>query len=195
MSVNKKSCLFENSQLGSNSQFIRLQPQPSLMTALGARLSLPRSPITLGPSELLLKQLRTTLSRSRGELAREGEYWSLSLVTQSRDVYILPSRFVCLPHLFNNTRPRIPIGYEPRAVPLIICVILCLSAPVRSFGRDHSVSFCVFCVFLRLFEISIGNNSSRHTRHHRNIIPPASHFHSRHIYTISNSLHNISHHN
>jgi len=153
MSVNKKSCLFENSQLGSNSQFIRLQPQPSLMTALGARLSLPRSPITLGPSELLLKQLRTTLSRSRGELAREGEYWSLSLVTQSRDVYILPSRFVCLPHLFNNTRPRIPIGYEPRAVPLIICVILCLSAPVRSFGRDHSVSFCVFCVFLRLFEI------------------------------------------
>jgi hypothetical protein len=73
MSVNKKSCLFENSQLGSNSQFIRLQPQPSLMTALGARLSLSRSPITLGPSELLLKQLRTTLSRSRGELAREGE--------------------------------------------------------------------------------------------------------------------------
>ena len=67
--------------------------------------------------------------------------------------YILPSRFVCLPHLFKYTRPRIPIGYEPRAVPLIICVILCLSAPVRSFGRDHSVSFCVFCVFLRLFEI------------------------------------------
>src|SRR5882762_3440100 len=122
-------------------------------------------------------------------------YWSLSLVTQSRDVYILPSRFVCLPHLFKYTRPRIPIGYEPRAVPLIICVILCLSAPVRSFGRDHSVSFCVFCVFLRLFKILIGNNSSRHTRHHRNIIPPASHFHSRHIYTILNSLHNISHHN
>ena|SRR6266550_6919326 len=30
MSVNKKSCLFENSQLSSNSQFIRLQPQQSL---------------------------------------------------------------------------------------------------------------------------------------------------------------------
>src|SRR5882762_10784640 len=86
-----------------------------------------------------------------GDLRRT--YWSLSLVTQSHDVYILPSRFVCLPHLFNYTCPRIPKGYEPRAVPLIICVILRLSAPVRSFGRDHSVSFCVFCVFLRLFEI------------------------------------------
>jgi|SRR5882762_1041571 len=122
-------------------------------------------------------------------------YWSLSLVTQSRDVYILLSRFVCLPHLFNYTRPQVLKGYEPRTVPLIICVILCLSAPVPSFGRNHSVSFCVFCVFLRLFEISIGKNSSCHTRHHRNIIPLASHFHSCHIYTISNSLHNISHHN
>ena len=66
-------------------------------------------------------------------------YWSLSLIPGSCDVYILPSRFVCIPHLFNHARPRILIGYEPRAVPLIICVILCLSAPVRSFGRDHSV--------------------------------------------------------
>ena len=28
-------------------------------------------------------------------------------VAQSRDVYILPSRFVLVPHLFNYTRPRI----------------------------------------------------------------------------------------
>ena len=49
-------------------------------------------------------------------------------------------------------------------------------------------------VLLRLFEILIGNNSSRHTchtHHHQNIIPPASHFHSRHICTIFNPLHHI----
>jgi len=122
-------------------------------------------------------------------------YWSLSLVAQSRDVYILLSRFVLIPHLFNYTRPQILKGYEPHAVPLIICVILCLSAPVCSLGREPSVSFCALCIFLRLFEILIGTKSSRHTRHHLNIIPPASQIHSHHIRTISNSLHHISHRN
>ena len=34
-------------------------------------------------------------------------YWSLSLIPGSCDVYILLSRFVCIPHLFNHTCPQI----------------------------------------------------------------------------------------
>src|SRR5882762_5439659 len=40
----------------------------------------------------------------------QGMYWSLSPTNgQSRDVYILLSQFVCVPHLSNHTHPRIPL--------------------------------------------------------------------------------------
>jgi hypothetical protein len=51
------------------------------------------------------------------------------------------------------------MGYEPCAIPLIICVFLCFSVPVHSLDRDLSVSFCVFlcffCVCLRFQQETI----------------------------------------
>jgi len=93
--------------------------------------------------------------------------------------------------LVQYTRPRIPIGYEPRLY-LIICVISVLSAlpsfagtilcpsvssvsfsPIRNFDREQFIS--PYC-------------------HHRNIIPPASHFHSPpYLHHITHTY--ISHHN
>src|ERR1700734_2292017 len=98
--------------------------------------------------------------RNRSQQAREGRTIFLTVMVLS--VLEFESRppdhviFICYrldlyasPHLFNNTRPRILKGYEPHTVPLIICVILCLSAPVCSFSRDHSVSSVSFCTYSR----------------------------------------------
>jgi len=71
---------------------------------------------------------------------------------------------------FNHTYPRIPIGYEPHAIPLSFCELSVFICVYLALSVVSAGTIWLSVPYLRLFEILIGNNSSRHARHHQNII-------------------------